>query len=358
MFGLCQTKQKACLLYDIFATIMSSSASSSSSLSCDAHLSSLLASLRSSSSPSYTSVLSFIHYLLENALHYPEYLREFGLYLLSNYSSKLGDWKWEVLERVFIAALELQDQETATNCLTELRFRFTASSARVQRLTALQFESLGRYDAASEIYNDILSKDKANLFCLKRSITILKQKGKIDEAIKSLNRYVKICSSDDYGWLELYDLYLHSSQYELAGFCCEELILLVPEHWYYHLCMADCCYAVGKYEIARQYYSQSLQLKPNNNLRANYGIIAAIKSGATGGNAIVSSSSSSSSSSGSGSNKNLAAGTTAAKLYSWSVDKLMNHYTKYNPEMLSVVKQSLEVGESIGMNEPTATISS
>lgn len=38
-------------------------------------------------------------------------------------------------------------------------------------------------------------------------------------------------------------------------------------------CVDQLLYASGRYELARQYFAQAVELKPNNNLRALYGII-------------------------------------------------------------------------------------
>jgi len=63
---------------------------------------------------------------------------------------------------------------------------------------------------------------------------------------------------------------------DLAKFCVEELILLNPENYAYHIQYAELCHSLSasdatELESAKQYYAQALELCPNN-LRALYGL--------------------------------------------------------------------------------------
>ena len=81
-------------------------------------------------------------------------------------------------------------------------------------------------------------------------------------------------------------------------------------------------------DVARQYYAQSLELKPNNNLRAVYGLILTLKS-----------------------RNGTQTATNPQELYKWSVDQLLAHYKKYQPQLIELAKTVLTDDNS----KPTIT---
>ena len=67
-----------------------------------------------------------------------------------------------------------------------------------------------------------------------------------------------------------------------AAFCIEELVLINPMSYIYHIRAGDIAYTLGMSErsgsneqllIARKYFAHALELKPDNNLRALYGVL-------------------------------------------------------------------------------------
>lgn len=105
----------------------------------------------------------------------------------------------------------------------------------------------------------------------------------VAQAVKELNEYVKVFSADENAWLQLLELYQASGKLDLAKFCCEELLLIKPENYTYHTQYAELLFSLGSshdMELARQYYAQALELKPDNNLRALYGLCLSLRSGA------------------------------------------------------------------------------
>lgn len=143
----------------------------------------------------------------------------------------------------------------------------------MSRLLGLHCEYKQRYEEAADHYNAILAADPTNIAAHKRNIALAKAQHNTPQAITLLTRYTKLFASDESGWVELSLLYVAQQAWELAAFCYEELLLLVPEQPLYHCRYAELLYAQGKYELARQYYAQSVELKPQNNLRALYGIL-------------------------------------------------------------------------------------
>jgi Flp pilus assembly protein TadD len=141
---------------------------------------------------------------------------------------------------------------------------------RVRRLHALDHEARGDYKDAVDIYDEILRGDPVNSYCLKRKAAVLRSLGRLEEARKQLNDYVQVYSSDAAAWQELCELYIVEESLELARFCAEELVLLEPANFFYHLQLAEILYALGgknNYADARRYYAQSLELKVRVRLR-------------------------------------------------------------------------------------------
>ena len=85
-----------------------------------------------------------------------------------------------ILEQMFLAALDVHNEELANQCLSRIHhyLRSTvgedSSSARIQRLVALQKESMEDYDGALEIYDTLLHENPANSSCYQRKYAIFK----------------------------------------------------------------------------------------------------------------------------------------------------------------------------------------
>jgi len=59
--------------------------------------------------------------------------------------------------------------------------------------------------------------------------------GNLAEAARRLSEYLSTFCSDAEGWLMLHELYLLTQQYKRASFCIEELILINPMSYIYHV---------------------------------------------------------------------------------------------------------------------------
>jgi len=152
----------------------------------------------------------------------------------------------------------------------------------------------------------------------KRKICIYKADGDEEKATEELVKYLNVYANDERAWQELAHLYIAHQKFELAKFCIEELILLVPENYLYHLEYAEVLYTAGSkadFEIARKYFAQSLDLKPENNLRALYGLAMCLRA--------------------QGKDKD-------ATLYQLTVEKIFNVYKKQSPSpLLAVIERTL-----------------
>lgn len=117
---------------------------------------------------------------------------------------------WNLYEQICIAALDNGDSKFANECITILLKKFPNSS-RVGRLVGMQNEQSGKYEAALEVYTDLLKKNPANLMVLKRKICVFKAMGDTKRQIEELNSLLTQFPAEVASWLELGELFLSLS---------------------------------------------------------------------------------------------------------------------------------------------------
>jgi ER membrane protein complex subunit 2 len=244
----------------------------------------------------------------ESRVHRPDLARRFGSYLLESHSSRLGHELWATYEQVYVALLHYgksgkhapatdtampDDLRAAQEYCNILSAQFP-ESLRVKRLEGMLCEARGLYDMAMEKYDEILAEDPNNMQATKRQIALCRARGKPGEAATRLIKYVEVVCSDVEAWLQLCAIYLNFQQFKRAAFCMEELVLINPMSYLFHLRYADIMYTIGSADkggggqeqlrTARKYYAHALDLKPQDNLRAVYGLLFACAAlGATAG---------------------------------------------------------------------------
>ncbi|CAG2175279.1 unnamed protein product [Oppiella nova] len=213
----------------------------------------------------------------ENARH-SEQVRD--IWMNIDFGGSLGDEKWQVLEQVCVAAIDLHDNELIKECLQQLDNKFP-NSCRVKRLKIMaKLELRERFEDALQMYDQMIAKDESNSLLYKRKIAILLAERRVAEAIKELCDYLKKFMNDTEAWLQLSDLYIEEQEYSRAAFCVEELILANPHNHLYHERYAAIQYTINtaeSLELSRSYFSQALRLNPNN-LRALYGLLLSANS--------------------------------------------------------------------------------
>jgi len=167
--------------------------------------------------------------------------------------------------------------------LTTLSAQFP-DSLRVKRLEGMLWEAKGEGELAIETYDEVLTDDPSNLLAVKRQVAVCRAKGPrgLAEAAKRLCEYLATFCSDAEGWLLLHDVYLACQQYKRAAFCVEELLLINPMAYIYHVRAGEITYTMGmamnggSHDLlltARKYFAHALELKPDGCLRALYGIL-------------------------------------------------------------------------------------
>lgn len=253
-----------------------------------------------------------LDFIKTQKLRQPRVVTQHGMAMLRHHGSQLGDDVWLYYERVFMAALDCHDARAQAECLEALEKKFP-DSLRVKKLVGMQLELQQDFAGALELYEAILEANPADKGVMKRKICVYEEQGDTQGTIKELNAFLKVFCSDEQGWQKLLDLYIGVGRVELAKFACEELLLLVPENYLYHLQYAELVYTLGgkpNFLLARQYFAQSLELKREENLRALYGLILCLRL--------------------KGSNK------LASELYSWSVEEVMKEYRRVTSPAVAV----------------------
>eukprot|EP00440_Ansanella_granifera_P008203 gb/GFBE01008875.1/.p1 GENE.gb/GFBE01008875.1/~~gb/GFBE01008875.1/.p1 ORF type:complete len:297 (+),score=96.20 gb/GFBE01008875.1/:1-891(+) len=229
----------------------------------------LVAKAKLGSASSATELLQFMR---AHKIHQPELVVLHGSKLLKNSQRSLGNEVWTVMEQVFLAAAELDMTEWRDYCLKQLTKQFP-SSLRVERLKGVQKESNAEWSEAKKIYQKILDDKPEDTATHKRLIAMLKQSGKITEAVEAINKYLETFSTDSEVWHELGELYLEMGLLQRAVFCFEELIVANPRSLYHILTYAELLYSTGDMETSRKYFSLASYLD-GANLRALWGLTA------------------------------------------------------------------------------------
>lgn len=263
-----------------------------------------------------------IHFVQDKQFRMPHLVVKFGTQIIKSAAGKLGNAVWDLYERVFVSALDCGDHASASWALGSLERKWGGDSLRVQRLRAMGLEAAGDYEQAEEMYQDLLEKDPTSIATLKRQVCVAHGRGELGRAIALLSRYLATFAADEHAWLHLSELQLQAQSLEGASFALEELLLLSPENHTYHTKYADVQLSLGRVPTARQHYAQSLELKPANNLRALYGLVACLqRTGAQGG---------------------AQAQNQSQATFDWAAEQLLAHYDKWAPHLSQVAKQTLK----------------
>ena len=169
-----------------------------------------------------------------------------------------------LVEEFYYAALEIKQMEWAKLFLQIIGNKIPQSPKHM-RLLAMFHEAIQDFDKAKEIYNELISLNGSDFQTVKRLVALERDRGKINEAIILLNKYLENNQQDNEAWLELTDLFLSKHNYEKAQFCYEEILSLNPANYYCNIRYAEILYSAGSDNLdnlyhARKYYSHALTL--------------------------------------------------------------------------------------------------
>jgi tetratricopeptide (TPR) repeat protein len=218
-----------------------------------------------------TAAEELLQAMRSNKIHQPELVLLHGSKLLVNQPRKLGNEIWTVMEQVFLAAVDLGADNWRDYCLRSLTKKFP-SSLRVERLKGINEESQEHWDEAKKIYKKILTDKPEDTITHKRLIAMEKQRGKTEEAISEINKYLDTFCTDAEVWHELAELYIDTGSLQRAVFCFEELLVSNPRSMYHILTYAELLYSTGDFELSRKYFSLASYLD-GSNLRALWGLV-------------------------------------------------------------------------------------
>jgi len=195
--------------------------------------------------------------------------------VLLPHRGSLGDEAWTILEQDAMAALDMHQYARAEKNIKELRGRFGDESVRISILEGMLLETRMEWAEATKLYSAILEEDPCHQLASKRLVAIAKGKGETEKAVELLKEYLELHMADADAWIDLASIYVATCEYRFAAFCYEDLILLQPYNWLYHIKYAEVLYSMGgndNVELAKKEYMQAYELKPDSNARALYGI--------------------------------------------------------------------------------------
>jgi tetratricopeptide (TPR) repeat protein len=216
----------------------------------------------------YTAAVELLQSMRTHKVHQPETVILYGGKLLKDYQRKLGSELWTVLEQVFLAANVVGHAEWQDYCLNKLT-RQWPKSVRVERLKGLYYESKADYEEAKQVYVKLITDTVSR----KRLIAMYRQRGKTEQAIEEINKYLDTFSTDAEVWHELAEIYIEAGSLHRAVYCFEELVLSNPRGMYFLLTYAELLYSVQDYELSRKYFSYAAYLD-GGCLRAIWGLVA------------------------------------------------------------------------------------
>ena len=159
---------------------------------------------------------------------------------------------WATYERGLLSALKTGDDKAAHLCLEKLTSRFGSTNDRVMSLKGVYQEAVAKDEASLlkilQDYDRLLSEHPSNLvplnghelrwkdtdaiqMLLKRKVVLLRNLGRVAEAVTALTTLLDSSPTDIEAWTELAELYSSFRLYPQAIFCLEEALLIAPNAW-------------------------------------------------------------------------------------------------------------------------------
>ncbi len=172
-----------------------------------------------------------------------------------------------MVEEFFYAAFEIKQIEWARVFLKLISSNFP-QSVKSMRLLATFHEAASDHDKAREIYNELLSLNANDTQTIKRLVALDRDRGRLNEAIELLNRYLEANQQDTEAWLELTEIYLSRQNFEKAQFCYEEILSTAPNNFMVNIKYAEILYSTANggenldnLYLARKYFSHALAIQ-------------------------------------------------------------------------------------------------
>ncbi|XP_006455301.1 hypothetical protein AGABI2DRAFT_145494 [Agaricus bisporus var. bisporus H97] len=164
--------------------------------------------------------------------------------------AKSNDDVWSVVEQLGMAALDVGRLDIAKTAWKALSERIGHDSPRVILLQGLIMEATESLDTVLRFYESEASKNQHNPSFWKRQISVLRQMGRIEEAINELRLFLDTFYNDLEGWLELADIYSSCCQYTSALQALSHALLLAPQNPFTFLQFAETAFSAGDIQLA------------------------------------------------------------------------------------------------------------
>ncbi|KAI0356961.1 TPR-like protein [Trametes cingulata] len=183
-----------------------------------------------------------------------------GLIILERggYASK-GEAGWDAVEKLALAALDQGNIEVADRCLKILSDKFP-DSPRVYCLSGIRTEATESPDVVLRYYDQLLEEDSSNSAIWRRKAHVLRQMGKLDQAVEELSAMLDTFYTEVEGWLELADIYLSCQQYTYALQSLSHALLLSPQNPSYFLQYAETAYLAEDIPLALKMFLQTVDM--------------------------------------------------------------------------------------------------
>ncbi|EAU84041.1 tetratricopeptide repeat domain 35 [Coprinopsis cinerea okayama7 len=172
-----------------------------------------------------------------------------GDIVLKSGKAPKGEEGWAFLEQLALAAIDLDRLEVADACIAQLANKFP-DSPRVDVLTGIRIEATEPLDIVLSYYRELLQKDSTNAAAWKRKISVLRQKGGIDQATEELIQYLDTFYTDPEAWLELADIYVTNRQYTSGLQALSHALALNPQNPFTFVQFAETAYSAGDLPLA------------------------------------------------------------------------------------------------------------
>lgn len=167
-----------------------------------------LKKLVEASSHSFSAMKNLLDYIINlKESQHSELILEKGIETVTRHSSHIDDSTMYLVEEFFYSALDLKQLDWARLFMQIVAGKFP-QTPKAMRMLAMFHEAGSDHDKAKEIYNELVSINPNDTHSVKRLIALERDRGRLNEAITLLNKYLEVNQQDTEAWLELTDIYL------------------------------------------------------------------------------------------------------------------------------------------------------
>ncbi len=180
----------------------------------------------------------------------------------------LGESYWRMYQRTDLTTYV----DSATNSLNTAR-GIEEELIPVQTTMALLFQGTGDYDAAIDIYDNILANDPRNDVALRGLGDAYKSKQEFSKAEQYYKQAISLKPDYWAGYEKLGTFYMSRSKYEEALEPYQQVISLTPNNHLAFSNLGNAYYYMNDWPKAREFYEKSLNIQPTAEPASNLGTV-------------------------------------------------------------------------------------